>query len=113
MPWTLGRYRPDGSVVFERPAAGGGLLRTGGDHIVTLSGETMKTLGVHDLDGEHVDGYEYGPSVVHQARALAVSSRDDVMIAGTFEESMDFGFVRVVEGDVEASRGYVLALRGP
>ena len=34
------------------------------------------------------------------------------MIAGTFEENIHFGFVRVVEGEVVDSRGYFLALRG-
>jgi hypothetical protein len=112
-PWTLGRYRPDGSVVFERPASGGDLLGTGGGHIVTVSGGIMTTVGFHDLDGEHVGSYEYGPGGAHQAHDLAVTPGDDVMIAGTFEEHIDFGFVRAVEGEVEDSHGYFLALRGP
>jgi hypothetical protein len=113
VPWTLGRYRPDGSTVFEKPAVPATLLAMGGGRIVTVSGGDAPTVSVYDLDGEPAGRYAYGPAHLHMLGDLAVTPRDDILIFGTFEERIDFGFASEEEGESDASRGYLLSLHAP
>jgi hypothetical protein len=108
-PWTLGRYQADGSVLFEKPASEGYLVRMGGARIVTA----LPYLVTYDLEGEPIGSYPDGTGFPSGIDHFAVTARDDILVFGTFEERMDFGFTRVEQGDVEDTQGYLLALKSP